>query len=213
MCATGIQTGESSTIDNQGTIITNDILAFGIDAGRGSSVTNAGSIQTNDLAGHGIFVDDFGVVTNEDMGTIETLGLGAIGINGRNNVQVINRGLIRTSNQGSHGIDLLDNGTVVNAGTIVVADFQSVGVRLQDGTATVVNSGTIQSAFDGLTDPNNPEDGLQITGTVITIDNSGLITTTAAGGAAIRVSSEGNGDISISNSGTLTGSLKHLAFS
>ncbi len=204
VCASGIQTGGSSTIVNQGTIVTNDILAFGIDAGPNTSITNVGDIQTRELAGHGIVVDDNSVVANEDTGLIETSGIVAIGITGRDNVTVTNAGAIRTSGQGSHGIDLLDNGSVFNTGTIDVTGFQSVGIRLQGETGSVVNTGIIQTRFIGPTNPNNPEDGIQATGSAVSINNAGTISVSGPGAAAIRIFNEGNGDIVVGNSGTIS---------
>ena len=204
VCGSGVQTGGSSTVINQGSITTNDILAFGVDTGANSNVTNTGEIQTRELAGHGIFVDDNSIVANETSGLIETSGIVATGITGRNNVTITNGGAIRTSGQGSHGIDLLENGSVLNTGTISVTGFQSVGIRLKKGANSVANTGVIQTTFAGPTDPNNPEDGIQSTGSFTSINNAGIISVNAPGGAAIRITSEGSGDIVVSNSGMVT---------
>lgn len=204
VCATGIEVGDFSTVTNDGLILTDDILALGIAAGDNATVVNKGQIRTSEIIADGIFVDDDSQVTNTENASIETDGINARGINGRDNVSITNTGLIRTTGQGSHGIDVLEGSVVVNAGRVEVSGFQAAGIRAREGIISVTNTGSIEGTYAGNSDPNNREDGIQASGSSITVMNTGSITMSAPLSAAIRLDLEGSGSVTVSNSGLLS---------
>lgn len=208
VCASGIQTGANSSVTNTATIDTFDILSFGVDVGTNSSVINAGTINTRGFVSAGIFADDTSTVINRTNAVIETNGLVAPGILTQGNTTIINDGDIRTSGEGSHGIHSSgsDDGltSITNTGSINVGGFKASGIVAGGHTVQISNTGSITGAFSGQAFPNAPEDGISVASMEASVTNTGSIVTTSDTAVGIRIVGLSSGTTSITNSGLIS---------
>ncbi|RKP58969.1 autotransporter outer membrane beta-barrel domain-containing protein [Pararobbsia silviterrae] len=153
--------------------------------------TTAGLYATGDISGRTPYGS--GAATLINTGSITASGPGAFGILTLNSdpVTVTNDGLIAMTGQGGDAVFMNESATFTNgAGARIVAP--SVNGVIANGGGTLDNAGSIDARDAGL-----------FVGAPALITNTGSITSTAF----IAIQAQGNVNVSIDNSGTLSGAV------
>ena len=185
----GIQTGDSATVTNTGTITVGDSSA-GIFGGYGMTISNSGRIVTGQ-EGVGLYANSDSVLSNT--GTIVVRdgfvsGAGMLGDGSR--LQLINTGTIVGSTAAPAMIVTGRDSLLANSGTISVGNSGG-GMIGQGRRNSFVNSGTITVGQDGV--------GIDAQGRESSVSNGGTITG-GAGSFGIQAASAS----AIVNSGSVT---------
>ncbi|KPL68482.1 hypothetical protein SZ64_10400 [Erythrobacter sp. SG61-1L] len=188
---------------------------FGINLIAGGSVENAGEI-TGGTVGvvvqNSLELDDVeGSVSNS--GTIESTGYYGVAFDGLANAVLTNGGTITSeSGDGVNSSYMADGHTSVENQTGGTITGAASGIRIDDGTAAIVNAGTIRGDGSNTDDFFYPDAGITITGGAATVTNSGTITGQRFGITTAPYMDPYSGDYSglaigtnVGNSGTIIG--------
>jgi T5SS/PEP-CTERM-associated repeat protein len=166
------------------------------------TVVNNGTI-TAAATGIGTGGNHVGAISITNNGTVtatQFAGIGSSAVNG--DVTITNTGTTTGTNGIFASISGSANVSITNQGSAIGTTFSGIGANLTaagaTGSVSIANSGTITSlgtnSAIGITENN--------LGTV-TINNTGIIGSNASGQALY----EGGGDITLTNSGTITGNI------
>jgi uncharacterized protein with beta-barrel porin domain len=160
---TAVELNDSGTVNNAGTIISQGVNGKGI-AGAGLTVTNSGQIQ----------VDKTGIFDGASLNLVNTSGatIGASGVNGV-------------------GVSVIGSAAINNAGQITANDPTGIGLAV-DQNLTLTNTGSASLISGGLS-------GIQ-TNTATISNQGGTIQVTGANGVAINGS---NAAVNLANTGTI----------
>jgi len=195
VCASGIFTGDGSSVQNDGFVATIDILGHGIDAGENSVVVHSGRITTDAQSAYGIFVGNGSRVTTEPGSAIETTGPGASAIVSGSGGSIDAGGSFTVRGALASGIDSGDNRINVR-GTISALGIGGVGIKIAGPTAVVTNAGTIVGQRHAI--EVTASGGASILNTAILRTESGFvdpgatIAINAPAGSATRIENRGS---------------------
>lgn len=171
----GMIAGDTSTLENAGTITVNSSRAYGMTAGSGSTLTNAatGTITMNQSYGYAMaLTGSAGTLTNN--GTITLAGSS-------------NSGLY-AANSGTAPASI----TLTNNGTINANNRYDVGMSGSGNGIVLINSASGQIRMNGYSDS-----GIVASGDNTKIVNDGQIVTSGSSGKGINIF--GNGAIATNN--------------
>jgi fibronectin-binding autotransporter adhesin len=179
-------TYNSWTINNSGTIISNDTYAVAF--GSGSSHVGYGIINNESLGvisggSAGIYMYGPGSVINQYGGTIKATGTSGIHVDGGLGT-VVNSGVVLG---GNYGVSEYEGGSVINEASGTIAGTVD-GVRISGNAGTIVNAGSLYGKVNGVYE--------YLTGSV-----TNLASGTISGGVGVVFKSVG----SLTNAGVLLG--------
>jgi outer membrane autotransporter protein len=227
--AYGISLGRNGRLQAGGNSIVNTALgiirtsgtgstAIFVDASLASSggnqIINEGIIQATGRDSHGIRLitganNAANLIDNSGSITVEAPGMAGIlleSLRGSTD-RIVNSGSIESSGAEGRGIAVKNDGNVASNqvaieneanGVVSASGVGGVGVEVL-GSGNVTNAGRIEGSLDGVRLLARATSGVN------TISNSGVIVSSEAGGAGVRLESEGSND-RIVNSGSIESS-------
>lgn len=181
----GIRIEEGSTVNNDGTIRSDDDEAIEANGEDDITVNNNGTILATGSGGRAIEAEDDLTVTNTDTGLIEAIEDKAI--DAGDDLTVNNAGIIRSTED--KAIDAKDGATITNSGTIRSVEDKAIEGE-EDLTVTNTSTGLIESIED---------EAIQAEDAGLTVINSGTIR------AYVDDAIDGAADVYLENSGTIIG--------
>lgn len=193
---------------------------IGMKADGAGTATNNGTLDINNAKAYAMYADGGGTIINTSGGVINTIGESAMYV--KNGVAE-NRGDISNKNNGFKAIHVVqgsgtntgtitlngsdaaamyaNNGTLKNdGGTIVMnGDSNTFGIRGENGTVNVVNSGTITVSASGSAGTGIGIDSGNVTntGSISVTSASGIGISTAAGSATNEGTVEVTGNAAV----------------
>jgi outer membrane autotransporter protein len=199
-------------IENEanGVVSASGVGGVGVEVLGSGNVTNAGRIEGS-LDGVRLLARaTSGVNTISNSGVIVSREAGGAGVrleSEGSNDRIVNSGSIESSGAEGRGIAVKNDGNVASNqvaieneanGVVSASGVGGVGVEVL-GSGNVTNAGRIEGSLDGVRLLARATSGVN------TISNSGVIVSREAGGAGVRLESEGSND-RIVNSGSIESS-------
>ncbi len=223
LSAIAIDAEDGASVTNTGSITTAGDLSIGVNLLNDASFTNAAgaSVSASGEGLAGVIIGDNSTANSD--GTIATTGDNAIGIIGGEAAAVTlgANSVLSTQGEFSGGVVVLGAGNVSNAGSITTQGDGAQAVTIT-GASTVDNSGSVDAAlargFDlaGLSVFTNTgtvnsggDDAVRFGADGSSLNNSGAIST--AGAAAFGVNADSLGDLTITNTGTISSAFTGIA--